>query len=316
MRNSFFHLTLAVLLSVATMFANEAASAKTLAECKQQYDVNKKSIEARGQKQKDFIEACSTGGAPAAGAPASGPAADSDTLRQEAQNPVASLISVPFQNNTNFSVGPYHQIQNVLNIQPVIPFKLSNDWNLITRWITPVVYQPRLSPQDGPEFGLGNIQPAFFLSPAAAWNGIIWGAGPQFYLPTATDKTLGINAWGGGPAAVALTIQGPWVYGALVNNVWAGTGPNRVNQMLIQPFVNYNLPDGWYLTSVPGISANWVAPENNRWLVPVGGGFGRLFKIDKQPVNVQLQAFYDVVRPTGAPTWTLRAQLQFLFPTL
>ena len=84
--------------------------------------------------------------------------------------------------------------------------------------------------------------------------------------------------------------------------------------MLIQPFVNYNLPEGWYLTSSPVITSNWVAAENERWLVPLGGGFGRLFKIDKLPVNAQVQAFYDVARPTGAPSWTLRFQVQFLFP--
>ncbi len=315
MRDSFFHVTLAASLAFATMLVSGPASAKTAAECKQEYAANKNAIEARGQKPKDFIEACRAGSASASSPIAKEPAAPSaNALREAAQNPIASLISVPFQNNTNFSVGPYHQTQNVLNIQPVIPFKLNEDWNLVTRWITPVVYQPRLSPQEGPEFGLGNIQPAFFLSPAKPSNGIIWGVGPQFFLPTATDKTLGVNEWGAGPGFVALTIQEPWVYGALVNNVWAGTGGARVNQLLIQPFINYNLPDGWYLTSVPAITANWVASESNRWTVPVGGGFGRLFRIDKLPVNAQVQAFYDVARPTGAPSWTLRFQLQFLFP--
>ena len=162
-------------------------------------------------------------------------AASADALREAAQNPIASLISVPFQNNTNFSVGPYHQTQNVLNIQPVIPFKLNEDWNLITRWITPVVYQPRLSPEDGPDFGVGQTyEPAFFLSPTKPSNGIIWGFGPQFFLPTATDKTLGVNEWGGGPAFVALTMKEPWVYG--VSSITSGQGPgvNRVDQMLIQ----------------------------------------------------------------------------------
>ncbi len=315
MRGSFFHVTLAGSLAFATMLASGPASAKTAAECKQEYASNKKAIEARGQKPKDFIEACRAGkGSAPAPATTGPPAPDTNALREAAQNPIANLISVPFQNNTNFSVGPYHQTQNVLNFQPVIPFKLNEDWNLITRWITPVVYQPRLSPQDGSEFGLGNVQPAFFLSPTQPSNGIIWGAGPQLFLPTATDKTLGVNEWGAGPAFVALKMQEPWVYGALINNIWAGTGDSRVNQMLIQPFVNYNLPQGWYLTSSPIITSNWVAPENNRWTVPVGGGVGRLFRIDKLPVNAQLQAFYDVVRPTGAPSWMLRFQLQFLFP--
>lgn len=317
MRISTIGMACAASLGLAILLINTSASAKTAAECKQEYAANKNAIEARGQKQKDFVEACRAGKAavpgPAAAESAPPSAASADALREAAQNPIANLISVPFQNNINFGVGPYNQTQNVLNIQPVIPFKISQDWNLITRWITPVIYQPRLSPQDGPEFGLGNIQPAFFFSPAKP-GAIIWGVGPQFWLPTATDKTLGVNQWGAGPSFVVLTNQEPWVIGALINNVWAGTSGQRVNQMLIQPFVNYNLPDGWYLTSSPIVTSNWLGPPGDQWTVPVGGGLGRLFKIDKLPVNTQVQAFYDVARPTGAPTWTLRFQLQFLFP--
>ena len=157
-------------------------------------------------------------------------------------------------------------------------------------------------------------RPAFYLSPANPGS-IIWGVGPTLFLPTATDKTLGLNKWGGGPAAVVLTIQGPWLFGALANNVWAGSGAQRYNQMLIQPFINYNMPGGWFLTSAPIITANWVAPQKDRWLAPLGGGFGRVFKIDKQPINASIQGYYDVVRPTGAPIWTLRASVALLFPT-
>jgi hypothetical protein len=242
-------------------------------------------------------------------------ATDTDALRKAAQNPIANMISVPFQNNTNFDTGPYNRPQNVLNFQPVIPIKLNEDWNVISRWITPFVYQPRMSPLEGAEFGVGNLQPAFFLSPAKSGE-IIWGVGVQSWLPTASDKTLGVNKWGAGPAAVALTIQGPWVVGVLANNVWAGTANQRVNLLTVQPFVNYNLPGGWYLTSSPIINANWLAKQDERWTVPIGGGIGRLFKIDKLPVNLQAQAFYNVVRPTNAANWTMRFQLQFLFPTL
>jgi hypothetical protein len=318
MRNSLLRIAWAASLCSAIALASAPAWARTTAECEREYAANKDTIAARGQRQSDFVNACVKGEAAASGPIAAKPApADAEStnaLREAAQNPIANVISVPFQNNMNFGVGPYDRTQNVLNIQPVIPFKLTEDWNLITRWITPVVYQPQLSPQDGPEFGLGNIQPAFFLSPTKPTNGIVWGVGPQFYLPTATDKTLGVNKWGAGPAFVALTLQEPWVVGALINNVWAGTGANRVNQMLVQPFANYNLPDGWYLTSSPVITANWVAPESNRWTVPLGGGVGRLFKVDKLPVNAQVQAFYDAVRPIGAPSWTLRFQVQLLFP--
>lgn len=224
------------------------------------------------------------------------------------------MISVPFQNNTNFNVGPYRRPQNILNIQPVVPIKLGDDWNLITRRITPIVYRPRVSPTDGAQIGLGNLQPAFYLSPAHSGE-IIWGVGVQTWLPTATDTNLGINKWGAGPAAVALTIQGPWVIGVLANNVWAGSTGPRVNQLTVQPFVNYNLPHGWYLTSSPIITSNWLARSDERWTVPLGGGVGRLFKIDKQPINAQVQAFYNVVRPTNAANWTLRLQMQLLFPS-
>lgn len=179
--------------------------------------------------------------------------------------------------------------------------------------MTPVISQPQLTPLGEREFGLGNIQPSFFLSPANSGE-IIWGVGAVLWLPTATDPMLGLNKWGGGPTAVALTIQGPWVIGALVNNIWAGSGAQRVNQMLVQPFVNYNLPGGWYLTSSPVVTANWLAASGEKWTVPVGGGFGRLFKIGHQPINAQLQAFYNVVKPTIGPDWSVRAQLQLLFP--
>jgi hypothetical protein len=144
--------------------------------------------------------------------------------------------------------------------------------------------------------------------------------GTALYLPTATDKTLGVNAWGAGPAIVGLTIQEPWVIGALVNNVWAWRNGQQVNQMTFQYFINYNLPGGWYLTSQPVITADWRAPAHDKWVVPFGGGVGRLFRVDGlPPINAQVQGFYNAVRPTAepltGPVWSLRFQLSFLFPT-
>jgi hypothetical protein len=268
-----------------------------------------------------FIKACLAAADPPPAAAAESPQSDedrADKLREAAQNPVANLISVQFQNNVNFNYGPYNGTQNVLNFQPVIPIRLNDDWNLITRPITPIVYQPRLAPELGPEFGLSNIQPQLYLSPANPGK-IIWGAGVAFYLPTATNKTLGSNAWGAGPGFVALTIQEPWVLGALVNNVWAWRNGQQVDQMTFQYFINYNLPHGWYLTSSPVITANWLAPAHDRWVVPFGGGFGRLFRADGlPPINAQIQAFYNVIRPTDeplkGPTWSMRFQISFLFP--
>jgi hypothetical protein len=256
---------------------------------------------------------------PALGQEQSGDANEKSTedLAKAAQNPVANLISVPFQFQSNFGVGPYHQPQGVLNIQPVIPITINDDWNLITRWITPVIAQPRLSPTDGREFGLGDLNPSFFLSPSKpGGGGIIWGIGPTFLLPTATDKNLGNHRWGAGPSAVVLTIKGPWVVGVLANNIWsfASTGKgSNVNQMLIQPFVNYNFSHGWYLTSSPIITANWLA-SGAKWTVPVGGGFGRLFKVGQLPVNMSLAAYYNVETPKGGAKWQARFQVQLLFP--
>jgi hypothetical protein len=239
-----------------------------------------------------------------------------EDLAKAAQNPIADMISLPLQNNINFRVGPGDDVQNVLNIQPVIPLKLGENWNLITRTIAPVIYQPELVPGVGSEFGLGDINTTLFLSPAKPGK-ILWGVGPVFSFPTASDKVLGTDKWSAGPSVVALRIQGPWVVGALARNLWSYAGDDDredVNQLLLQYFINYNLPKGWYISSAPIITANWKADSGNKWTVPFGGGVGKIFKIGKQPMNAQVQAFYNVERPDNGPDWTLRLQLQFLFP--
>ena len=239
-----------------------------------------------------------------------------EDLAKAAQNPVAKMISLPLQNNTNFGVGPGNDVQNVLNIQPVIPFKLGANWNLITRTIAPLIYQPELVPGAGSTFGLGDINTTLFLSPAKPGK-LIWGLGPVFSFPTATDDVLGTDKWSAGPSAVALTINGPWVIGGLASNLWSYAGDSDradVNQFLFQYFINYNLADGWYLSSAPIITANWEADSGNQWTIPFGGGVGKIFKIGKQAMNAQMQAFYNAAKPDNGPDWTLRLQLQFLFP--
>ena len=249
-------------------------------------------------------------------APRPGWAQDDAELAKKTQNPVADLISVPFQNNVNFGVGPHDDVQYILNIQPVIPFRLTEDWNLISRTIVPLIYQPELAPGVGEVFGLGDIQESLFLSPAKPGK-VIWGVGPIFQFPTATDDSLGQGKWGAGPTAVALTVHGPWVLGALINNVWsfAGDSDRRdVNQMLLQPFVNYNLPDAWYVVTAPIITADWEADSDDRWTVPIGAGVGKIVRLGKLPVNAQASAYYNVVRPDNAAEWQLRIQIQLLFP--
>ena len=242
---------------------------------------------------------------------------EADELRRATQNPMADLISFPIQNNTNFNFGPLEKTQNVTNLQPVIPFKLNDDWLLISRTIAPLINQPEFFEGQDSKFGLGDINQSLFLGPSRPGK-VIWGAGSIFLLPTASDERLGTEKWGAGPAAVVLTMRAPWVFGVLGQNIWsfAGDGDrDDVNQMLVQYFINYNLPDGWYLTSSPIITANWEADSDNTWTVPFGGGFGRMFRIGKLPVNTQVQAYYNVEKPDDlGPDWTLRLQVQFLFP--
>ncbi len=242
--------------------------------------------------------------------------ASQEALAKAAQNPIANMISVPFQNNFNFGLGPNNAMQYVLNIQPVIPISLSENWNLITRTIMPIISQPSLAPGLPSASGLGDINPTFFFSPAKSGE-VTWGVGPTLTFPTATDSLLGNGKWCAGPAVVALTMQGPWVIGALANQQWsyAGWGNNDVSAMLIQPFINYNLPHGWYLASGPIITANWKADSYNRWTVPVGGGVGKIQRLGKLPLNIQLSAYWNAVTPQAmGADWQLRFQVQFLFP--
>ncbi|MCH2184501.1 transporter [Myxococcota bacterium] len=246
-------------------------------------------------------------------------------LAAAAQNPVADMISVPFQNNSYFGIGPNNQTANVLNIQPVIPFTVGR-WNVITRTILPIVYLP--APIDGgipglPQNipsgstnGLGDINFTAFLSPASPGK-LIWGIGPSLGLNTATSDFTGTGKWTAGPSLVLLTQPKPWTVGLLVRNLWSFAGQSNresVNSFMTQFFINYNLPGGWYLTSSPVITANWEAPSGERWTVPLGGGIGKILRIGPVPVNLQVQGFGNVVAPEDAPDWSLRFQAQLLFP--
>ena len=206
-------------------------------------------------------------------------------LQKAVQNPVASLISVPIQNNSNFGVGPYDRTQDVLNIQPVIPAKISKNWMLITRIIQPIIWQPYPDQPTGGEYGFGDMNPTFFLSPAKPGK-LIWGVGPAFAIPTATNQILGQGKFSMGPSVVVLAQPGKWTLGALVNNVWsiAGSGSRPdVNQILLQYFVNYNLNKGWYITISPILTANWNASSGNVWTVPFGGGVLLAVEGGRQP---------------------------------
>jgi hypothetical protein len=253
------------------------------------------------QKQRSSVEV----------APAPEKEADA-AAKDAAENPVAAAISLPLQNNTFYGVGPYRRAENELLIEPVVPLRLSENWMLISRTIVPVVVVPRLSSTAGVDYGLSNIQPQLYLSPVHTGK-FIWGVGPQLWLPTATDKKLGVNKWGGGPTTVGLFRTGHWLGGALVNNEFAGVNHVHENLMTINWFLFYNFKHGWYILSTPIVTADWTAERSKRWTVPVGGGAGKLFKIGHQPLNARAEFFNDVRTTTGGSDWQLQTQLQFLF---
>jgi hypothetical protein len=244
-------------------------------------------------------------------------AMSTEELAKLAQNPVGNLISVPFQYNANLNYGPDKGTRGILNIQPVVPVSIDADWNIITRTILPVIWQPSPGPGASGDDGIGDLQFSAFLSPANPGHWI-WGVGAIAQAPTHSSDRLGNNNWGLGPTFVVLHLDhaSPWVYGVLVNNVWSvgGSSDPSYNNGLIQPFLNYNFPGGTYLTSSPVITADWKASGSARWTVPIGGGVGHIFHLGKLPVNAQIGAYYNVARPDYAANWQVRAQVQLMFP--
>jgi hypothetical protein len=241
-----------------------------------------------------------------------------EELAKLAQNPVGNLISLPFQNNTNLNFGPEKGTQNILNIQPVVPISISSERNINTRKILPVIWNPSLGPGIDSENGIGDTVFTAFLSPANPGHWI-WGVGPVVQLPTNSSSELGNKNWGLGPSFVVLHLEhgDPWVYGALINNIWSLTSNKTggsYNNGLIQPFVNYNFEGGLYLTSAPILTVDWNAASSQQWTVPIGGGVGKIFHFGKLPVNTQLSAYYNVVKPDFGANWQIRAQVQLMFP--
>lgn len=241
-----------------------------------------------------------------------------EDLAKLAQNPLGNVISLPFQNNSNLNFGPQKGTQNVLNIQPVIPISVNEDWNVITRTVLPVISMPSVTPGGSRIDGIGDTVFTAFLSPAkpGKW---IWGLGPVVQLPTNSSKDLGNSNWGMGPSAVVLHLDpdDPWLYGVLANNTWSlsmNQPGGSYNTGLIQPFVNYNTPSGLYFTSAPIATVDWKAANGQQWTVPVGGGIGKIFRIGGVPVNTLIAAYYNVIKPDFGPNWQIRAQVQLMFP--
>lgn len=235
-------------------------------------------------------------------------------LAQKLANPVADLISVPIQSNIDFGVGAGDGTVWRTNIQPVIPFSISEDWNVISRTILPVVDQEGLAAAGDAldASGLGDITQSFFFSPKE--SSPIWGVGPVLLIPSATDDLLGGEKWGIGPTAVILKQEGPWTFGALANHLWDVAGDDSragVNATFLQPFVSYITPTKTTFTINTETTYDW---QNEQWIVPANLIVSQLFKIGEQPVQAFVGARYYVETPNGGPEWGLRFGLTFLFP--
>jgi hypothetical protein len=244
---------------------------------------------------------------------------DAQDLAKKLSNPVASLISVPFQYNYNRGIGPVEDgNQSYVNIQPVIPISLDKDWNLISRTILPVVDQHDIFPLAGDQFGLGDTTQSLFLSPKAPGpGGIIWGLGPVFFIPTGTDKLLSSEKWGAGPTAVALVQQGAWTVGILANHIWSFAGAEDrtdISSTFLQPFIAYTTKDAWTFTLNTESTYDWVDHE---WSVPINFLVTKLITIDKQPISLGAGVRYwaDSPEDSGPEGWGARAVVTFLFPT-
>ena len=245
-------------------------------------------------------------------------------LRSAVQNPISSLISMPFK--FNFDYGARNGDGTIMNFQPVVPVTVG-EWNLVNRAIIPLGHvegaianpnNPSPDPGDGGSAsGVGDINYSLYFSPVK-YNKVIWGAGPSINMPTANEDQLGSGKWSAGITGVALTVPKWGSMGILGRHLWSFTGDSDredVNQSLIEPFVNYNLKDGWFLLTDIVMTANWEADKSsNRWTVPVGGGFGRVFKIGSMAFNSRLEAYYNAVRPDGSPYYSINFTWQFLFP--
>ena len=240
---------------------------------------------------------------------------DTQEVAKQLQNPVASLISVPFQNNFEYGLGPDNKgSRYTLRFQPVIPTSISDDWNLIFRPIIPIISQHNAIGHTS-QTGLSDIQLELFFSPKAPSScGIIWGIGPVLLLPTATDNLLGYQKWAIGPSAVALTQRGPWTIGMLANHLlsYAGNSDRRnISATYMQPFIAHSGKKGFSFSFSSETNYDWKGAV---WSVPFIGGVSQIIPVHGQLISVGVSGIYYAKSPLGGPSWGIRAVITLLFP--
>jgi hypothetical protein len=242
-----------------------------------------------------------------------------EEIAMQLANPVAALISVPFQLNYNQKIGPVDSGQQwTLNVQPVIPFSLHEDWNLISRTILPIAYQNEIAPGVGSQSGIGDTLQSFFFSPARPTaGGWIWGVGPVLLLPTGSDDLLTADQWAAGPTAVALTQQGHWTVGALANHLWSFDNKSNnkisdVNRSFVQPFVSYTTAAAWTYTLQSEMTYDWNSSQSS---IPVRISASKVTRIGSQLVSLGGGVHYWAESSDNGPKgWGGRLTMTFLFP--
>ena len=248
---------------------------------------------------------------------ATGATPSDEDLAKKLSNPISSLISVPIQVNYDQDIGPQEEGSVVrINIQPVIPISLNENWNMISRTIVPVIFQDDIPVDGSGETGLGDIVQSLFFSPKAPTSaGIIWGVGPVMLLPTATDDALGAEKWGIGPTAVALKQSGPWTYGGLVNHIqsFAGNGSREdVSATFLQPFLSYITKTKTTIGLNAESTYDW---KGDNWSVPINLTVSQLLRIGKQPLQIGGGVRYWAESPDNGPEgFGFRLQMTLLFP--